>query len=88
MRTILSFYLGTRSAGIHCFSQRLPRIIFIHRFLNHQEHSYEYLEVSGTGGKELYEKVYEGRTSPHSSAGCTISEDPSGSFAPECTPEF
>ncbi len=56
--------------------------------LSHQEHFYEYFEMPGTSGKELYEKVYDGRTSFILRPGCTISEDPSGSFAGVYTRSF
>ncbi len=49
--------------------------------VNHREHFYEYFEIPGTNGKELYEKAYDGRTSLILRPLCTISDDPSGIFA-------
>ncbi len=51
--------------------------------VHNQEHFYEYFRISGTTGKELYEKVYDGRTSFIIRPGCEISNDPSGSFPGE-----
>ena len=51
--------------------------------VSHQEHFYEYFRIPGTTGKELYEKVYDGRTSFIIRPDCAISDDPSDSFPGE-----
>ncbi len=45
-----------------------------------REHHYEYFRIPGTEGKEIYEKVYDGKTTFVIRPVCTIIEDPSGSF--------
>lgn len=56
--------------------------------VSQQEHFYEYFEMPGTKGKKLFEKVYDGRTSFMVRPVCTISDDPSGSFAGEYSRSF
>ncbi len=51
--------------------------------VSHLEHLYEYFKIPGTNSKELYEKVYDGKTSFLVRPMCVISDDPSGSFPGE-----
>jgi len=51
--------------------------------VTHLEHLYEYFKIPGTDSKELYEKVYDGKTSFLIRPTCVISDDPSGSFPGE-----
>ncbi len=51
--------------------------------VSHKEHLYEYFKIPGTNSKELYEKVYDGKTSFIVRPGCDIGDDPSGSFPGE-----
>jgi sialate O-acetylesterase len=51
--------------------------------ISKQEHHYEYFRIPGTNGKELYEKVYEGKTSFIIHPMCEIKNDPTGNFPGE-----
>ncbi len=48
-----------------------------------RERRYEYLNIPGTNGKELYEKVYEGETSFIIRPKCEIKNDPTDNFPGE-----
>ncbi len=56
--------------------------------LRHQEHHYEYFRIPGTNGKELYEKVYEGKTSFIIRPKCEIKYGTSGSYPGEYLRSF
>ena len=51
--------------------------------LSRQEHRYEFFRIPGTNGKELYEKVYEGKTSFIIRPRCEIKYGASGRFPGE-----
>jgi sialate O-acetylesterase len=51
--------------------------------VSNQEHHYEYFRVPGTNGKELYEKVYGGKTSFIIRPMCEIKNDPTSNFPGE-----
>jgi sialate O-acetylesterase len=56
--------------------------------VRHQEHHYEYFRIPGTNGKELYEKVYEGKTSFIIRPKCEIKYGTSGSYPGEYLRSF